>query len=62
MLPALTPVDHEVGQPLFTLLHLLFAKGLDSQIPHEHCRCLLHWQKLRDFAVSHQTDGLILQG
>lgn len=32
VLPALAPVDHEVGQPLFPLLHFLFAKGLDKHM------------------------------
>lgn len=64
MLPALTPVGHEVGQPLFTLVHLLFAKGLKKKkhkIP-TGLKCLLQWQKFRELLVSQQTDGLILQG
>lgn len=44
VLPALAPVDHEVGQPLFTLIHLLFAEGLRSQIPHDHLQ-VSHWQE-----------------
>lgn len=31
VLPALAPVDHEVGQPLFPLIHFLLAKGLGQK-------------------------------
>lgn len=30
VLPALAPVGHEVGQPLFPLFHFLFTKGLNK--------------------------------
>lgn len=30
MLTALPPVDHEAGQPLFSLVHFLLTKGLEA--------------------------------